>query len=453
MSVKSFKNVNQYSLFLMYFIVFQPILDLLTTFSIVVLQIDATPGVIIRFAITFTSALFILFSAKDKENRKFLIYLLILAVALLAGLVVTYFTKEVRSMPEELKAIAKIVYYVVMLLAYIIAFKNLKKQHEKNKYFPKMIVYAVFIINAVMIIAKLTSTSINSYMYMKNGQSGWFFAGNELGSLLAIIFPIIVWYSLTKIDNLKQLYFWIPTVMTIYSLLLVGTKVGYGAVILTLPVAVFAIVLEFFFNNKKSNKVYIANAIIAIVLIGGVIFITPYMSVASNTDVHVNYIKENEQTKTKEEKKKINEASKKEQEKKAQIDGLIFSGRDVYLERYKGFFEEAPVSQKLFGMGYGGNYVDQPKTIEMDFYDIFYQFGIIGSLFMFLPLVYYAVKILIYLINNFKKMLDVKYIMIAVSLALGIGIAYIAGHILTAPAVSIYFVSILGYLIVDLKIE
>lgn len=47
----------------------------------------------------------------------------------------------------------------------------------------------------------LTSTSVSSYMYMKAGQSGWFYAGNELGSLLAIAFPVVVWHTLKKVAN------------------------------------------------------------------------------------------------------------------------------------------------------------------------------------------------------------------------------------------------------------
>ena len=54
---------------------------------------------------------------------------------------------------------------------------------------------------------------------------------------------------------------------------------------------------------------------------------------------------------------------------------------------------------------------------------------------------------------NKKMILQLKYILILASLAIALGIAYIAGHILTAPAVSIYFVSILAYLIVELNLD
>lgn len=135
-----------------------------------------------------------------------------------------------------------------MSLCYITAFKELQLANKLNNYFPKVIIYATILVNLVMIIANLTSTSVSSYMYMKAGQSGWFYAENELGSLLATAFPVVLWYTLKKSSQLKKLYFWIPTLLTVYSLLIIGTKVGYGAIILTLPIAFLTIFIEIYFT-------------------------------------------------------------------------------------------------------------------------------------------------------------------------------------------------------------
>ena len=43
-----------------------------------------------------------------------------------------------------------------------------------------------------MVISISTSTDFGSYEWMKVGSRGWFYAGNELGSILAIIF--LLWY-------------------------------------------------------------------------------------------------------------------------------------------------------------------------------------------------------------------------------------------------------------------
>ena len=166
--------------------------------------------------------------------------------------------------------------------------------------------------------------------------------------------------------------------------------------------------------------------------------------------------------KSQKKKAKIEEEVKKElekEQKKENQENLIFSGRQVYEERHKQFFKEAPMSQKLLGMGYAGNfkYNEQkqpdPKLIEMDFHDWFYDFGIIGFALLMIPFIYYGLRILLVFITRFKEIFNIKYGMIAASLLLALGIAYIAGHILTAPGVGIYFVVVLAYLIVDLEIE
>ncbi len=137
----------------------------------------------------------------------------------------------------------------------------------------------------------------------------------------------------------------------------------------------------------------------------------------------------------------------------SEMKSLIYSDRDKFLNVYKQYYKDAPLSQKLFGMGYAGNYTTTPKLVEMDFYDLFFAFGIVGFLMYLLPLLYFGIKIFIRIITNFKKLLNVKHMLLANTLVLSLGIGFMSGHVLTAPAVSIFFVVILAYMIVDLGIE
>ncbi len=380
-----------------------------------------------------------------------------------------------------------------MLGSYILALKSLKKKVNISDKVRNSIVYSTLIINAIMVISISTSTDFGSYEWMKVGSRGWFYAGNELGSILAIIFPIVVLYSIQKTKSWKHVLYWIPSLLMIYSLIQVGTKVGMGSIGATLAAAIGIIVLQLLFDRKNPNKKSLAlNAVIAIVLLAGVVgtfkqnaistkiwafTITIYQSknVAQQGQKEKEIkekLKKEQELKAKEEnhhkvekpeeKAKIEEEVKKElekEQKKENQENLIFSGRQVYEERHKQFFKEAPTSQKLLGMGYAGNfkYNEQkqpdPKLIEMDFHDWFYDFGIIGFALLMIPFIYYGLRILLVFITRFKEIFNIKYGMIAASLLLALGIAYIAGHILTAPGVGIYFVVVLAYLIVDLEIE
>ncbi|MFA2810428.1 O-antigen ligase family protein [Bacillus mycoides] len=471
--------------FLLFFIILQPVLDLLTSLSIVLLKSNATVGILVRFLIMAVGGIYILIQAKEKENRKFLIYLILLAVVLGIGFINNKLVKNPIVLSEEVKFVAKALYIYIMLGSYILALKSLKKKVNISDKVRNSIVYSTLIINAIMVISISTSTDFGSYQWMKVGSRGWFYAGNELGSILAIIFPIVVLYSIQKTKSVKHVLYWIPSLLMIYSLIQVGTKVGMGSIGATLAAAIGIIVLQLLFDRRNPNKrSLVLNGLIAIVLLAGVVGTFKMTPLAQNMGIHNNYLSEQNVAQQGQKEKEIKEKIKKEEkqhkvekpEEKAKVEAevkkelekeqkkenqenLIFSGRQVYEERHKQFFKEAPMSQKLFGMGYAGNfkYNEQkepdPKLIEMDFHDWFYDFGIIGFALMMIPFIYYGVRILLAFVTRFKEIFNVKYGMITASLVLALGIAYIAGHILTAPGVGIYFVVVLACLIVDLEIE
>ena len=64
---------------------------------------------------------------------------------------------------------------------------------------------------------------------------GWFsrlvLCRNELGSILAIIFPIVVLYSIQN-KELETHFILIPSLLMIYSLIQVGTKVEWAQLVL-----------------------------------------------------------------------------------------------------------------------------------------------------------------------------------------------------------------------------
>ena len=89
---------------------------------------------------------------------------------------------------------------------------------------------------------------------------------------------------------------------------------------------------------------------------------------------------------------------------------------------------------KVIRMGYAGNfkYNEQkqpdPKLIEMDFHDWFYDFRIIGFVLLMIPFIYYGLRILLAFATRFKDIFNIKYGMISASLLLALGIAYIRAH-------------------------
>lgn len=445
--------------FLLIFIILQPIIDLLTSFCILELKIDATVGVITRLFVMALGGIYILTQARIKENRKYIIYLLGLGIVLGLGFLNNKMIKHPMLQMEDLKFIAKALYPFVMISCYILVFKSLKTKEKMHTKMRNYIAYAALIINVTMVAAIATGTDYNSYEYFKEGSRGWFFAGNELGSILAIICPVVVLYSIEKTTSLAKSYFWIPSLLIIFSLFAIGTKVGAGAIVCTVVIAVFMCFIQAFLQRKEFNKKpYLLNGLIATVILAGVAGYFPFSPIYKNTGIHHQVFKvqeeERQQNNHVKQEETVKEKEKaKEEEKKAETQSLIFSGRELFMNTYKDFYKQAPMSQKLLGMGYGGNFKDAPKLIERDFHDWFYTFGIIGFIFLMIPFLYYGLRILIVLITRFREIFTVKYALLAAGLGLALGIAFTAGHVLTAPGVSIYFVVLLAYLIVDLEIE
>ncbi|HHT7143318.1 TPA: O-antigen ligase family protein [Bacillus cereus] len=453
------QTANYFPHFLLLFIVFQPILDLLTSFSIYVLHMSATVGIVVRFAFMLLALGYLLLHHKQQGAKKYILYLCLFGIVLAIGLVNNLMIKSPVSFGEEVKFIMKSVYPIVLLFGYIIALKELKNNefafHKIITYF----LYATLILSISIITAMATGTDFPSYPNSKIGSRGWFFAGNDLSSIFAIMFPIVVLYSVHKTTSFSKVYYWIPTVLAMYASIMIGTKVGYGAIVITLGIALFFLFIEYMMHRKKEGKgfIYLVNTIIAAVVLGGLLVLTPQTPIAKNMSIHLQiyeYKKSVQDEKDRKEGKVVKEEEHKQGElTDSEMKSLIYSDRDKFLKVYKQYYKEAPLSQKLFGMGYAGNYTTKMKLVEMDFHDLFFAFGIVGFLMYLLPLLYFGIKILIRLITNFKKLFSVKHMLLASTLVLSLGIGFMSGHVLTAPAVSIFFVVILAYLIVDLEIE
>lgn len=280
---------NSFPHFLLLFIVFQPILDLLTSFSIYVLHMSATVGIVVRFAFMLLALGYLLLHHKQQGAKKYILYLCLFGIVLAIGLVNNLMVKSPVSFGEEVKFILKSVYPIVLLFGYIIALKELKNNeyvfHKIITYF----LYATLILSISIIAAMATGTDFPSYPNSKIGSRGWFFAGNDLSSIFAIMFPIVVLYSVHKTTSFSKAYYWIPTVLAMYASIMIGTKVGYGAIVITLGIALFFLFIEYMIHRKKEGKgfTYLVNTVVAAVVLGGLLVLTPQTPIAKNMSIHL----------------------------------------------------------------------------------------------------------------------------------------------------------------------
>lgn len=377
-------------------------------------------------------------------------YFVLLALMSIINLVINFKTKTLFVPSLELTTLAKSIYYPVMLLGYFYAFEELAEDRIINRLFPRAIFYAINIVSIIMIVAHFTGSSFSSYSYYKLGESGWFFAANELSAIVSITFPIMIWYALEKIDTWTRIYYWITIILAAYSALLIGTKGSLIAVIFGICMGILSTIIQFF--RRGANKKMMAFlAGILVITLGGIFLAYPAMAVSRTAELHSEMIKDKKQ------KAKTKKGLTKDQEKYVKTNktvSYLLSGRTVYFENASGNFSKATPAQKIFGMGYATNFkkVKNAKLVEMDYIDIFFQFGFLGTIVYMAPLLY----CLIYLIGTFFRkfiyMWSFKWALLVASVVLGFGMALLTGHVIEAPSVSIYFVSILAYAMFNARI-
>ena len=434
---------NKLISFFFYFIALQPILDILTTVSIIQLNTNATAGVLIRFLYMALCLLYLLLQSKQSSfARKAILYFAIWLIYLIVNVSINFTAKPTFNFFEEIKFFAKITYFNVILVHFIYLFKTLAQEFKPSRLFMRNIMISGIIIGLVMFISIMTGTTLNSYkntITVKIGYSGWFYAGNEIGATISIIFPLIVYYAIMKTQNVKNLIYWIPVLLCGYSLIMLGTKVGYGALLLTLIVAFISLIIALLLKKKQFGNIKL-NIGLTLLCIIAQILITPISPLVHNTQVHIDRNEKQMQEQL--------QVENSEAEFNNVLD-LIFSGRQRFFAQHSEYFEQAPISQKLVGMGYGGNYTDTAKTIEIDYLDIFFSSGMIGTILYFVPIVYLACKSIFYLFKRKLQILLPKDALLILSIILGLGIAAFAGHVFTAPSVTIYLSTIMAYFYVQ----
>lgn len=443
--------------FFILFIIFQPIIDIFTTFTTLKLNSNISFGILIRCVYLLLSVIFILSQFnKLKVAKRITIYLVILGVFVISNLFISYTHKPIFHLSAEIIFFTKLLYGNIVMLNFILVFKYLKEQPEKLlKQFLNAFVYSAIIIGGVMVISYLTSTSISTYDHRKIGHTGWFFAGNEIGAILAIISPIVLYYAIKKTSHFKQLYYWIPFLSIAFSLIMLGTKVGYGALLITLVISVLALVITYFISKEKSKlKGFGINIAITSALLLLLIISTPLTPIYKNTFAHfdllgIEYAQDDYENGidpiTGEVLQKPNKL--KLEISTEQYENLLLSSRELFIEVQRGYFSKAPVSQKLLGMGFAGNYTDKAKMIEMDFHDIFFSLGILGFIVYLAPYLLFGGFLVLIFLKNFRCIFTPKYALFISSILLTLGISATAGHILTAPAVSIYLSAIIAFLV------
>lgn len=490
------KGKLNYFQIVMVFILLNPVIDLFTSIMKTKFGVELSIGIIIRGLFLAFTVLYMIFKHKYHPSFKKItwIYLCGTLLCSIIFIINVYNVEGMSSVISETKDLIKVFYFPTMLVAIINGMYEVEDQIDISIVKENGIFYVM-----VMIIAQITRTQAKAYSYGA-GHVGWFYAGNEVGAIFGILFPIVLLCIFEKWKRGIALKV-IVTSIFIYVMFQLGTKVPALSVFFTLAVVIIQYIIKYFSCNRQKRELLKIIGCMMLLIIAFIIF--QYSPLKTNLNNHSQWFENkkenivqsytdgqgtakekftNEENKNEENsnsqvvngnnQEKSNNAdinnevstnqsnhvnsnesiiANKESEdnskiqiseKNAKILSLIFSSRDRFALARINQFKDANITEKLFGMGYltmdqSGNIVN--NMTEIDYLDIWFSYGILGFIFYMIPIIY----IIIYIMKNFfckfrDNIIKTDIILYFISIFLGLGIAFFAGHVLNAPAVSIY---------------
>ena len=403
---KLFKN---YEKIFMVFLYLQPFLDL-SAGVMLHFNINLTISSVIRILFMVVSFIYLIFYIRNKKLNIYLGCLILYFIMFIATVLIT---KGYPALFYEVKNLITTYYFVVIMLSLICLYKK-TLFNTKNL----LIIYIIYLI--CLFIPNVFNIGFNSYYESKIGSVGWFLSANSVGSILSIILPILL-INIKKI-NIKII---ILGLINLYVIFGIGTKVPPLAFILVIGINILYYVITLI-RKKEYKKLSIILLPVIIVFIAS-FFIFPKTHFYKNLVIHINYLE------------------KKDNGKITTwhiIDHFIFSERLSFEEKTRKAYNKSSILEKAFGIGYIENYSTDKvrlKTVEMDYFDVFYRHGIFGFIIFFYPLVYVLKGILS---NKYK--LNKKTLNIGLSIILIFILALFQGHIFVNPANSIYVALILA---------
>jgi LCP family protein required for cell wall assembly len=352
-------------------------------------------------------------------------------------------SKGINYIFPEIKGIIRTFYFPICIVT-ILNFVETRDYRFKHRIF----VTTVLLYIILLFVPYVFNIGFESYTQDKVGTIGWFFSSNEISSIYGILIAFVI-FSYNKVKN-KSIYFLI-VIFSLYTVLQIGTKVPAVACAVAIMAFITVNIIKYIKNKEKIIKKQILCGIVILLMFIPMLISSP---VVKNYTIYKNFLI-NHRTEsansnfvkiasTEAELTRINlEDTNSNTEKSLtseELATIIHSGREDKRIAVASVFDNTKIQNKLFGLGQVDIQHNGYYLVEIDYIDIFYNYGYIGFIVFILPLGLLFISI----INVFKKHLFIKLISKeeicagAVGMVNGMFLGALAGHTLVSPSVSIY---------------
>ena len=404
------------------FLILQPFLDLFTSLMVRYTTFPITIGMLLRgLFLLFCIILFV--KSKSIHKKKSIIYLTFLSLFCILYFITKTDIFTIEFLKTEIIYMFKYLYFPIITICLINVYDELELDKDK--------LFKIFTINAItyavlILIPEITKTSFASYIGSNKGTVGWFYAANEIGAITVALLPYVYYTLFARMPVFKTSIIFI---IIILADVLLGTKTSFIGMLIT----ELLYLLYNLFNYKKNRGYGLIVSIMIVIISFCIIPQIPAIKNLQNAITNSSQIVE-------EPPKNNSEIIIKNQSLK-RIIAVALSGRDVFLFNTLNIYKDVSLVDKTLGIGFVNrdsiNNEDIEKLIEMDLLDILFHYGIIGFIIYFGPLIYIIYRTIKSIIKSkfqlsFFKLTNIYVIGIMTLISL------IAGHVYSAPAVSIY---------------
>ena len=364
------------------FLLISPLIDVLTGLQ-ARYNIPCSLGVIIRGIILLVAIVYLFVNKKHKS----VLYLFSIFLALES--IILYFCQDSHIFTEIKNII--IIFYLPFMVLFFSSYKN----EEINL---SLILKINILYLLILVIPYFLGLGFNTYSGLdgKSSYLSFFVDGNELSSLLLLLFPLSISYLLR---NKYYAYLVSFILLHLIATLIIGTKVLLlGTVIILLYFAIILIK-----NMEKNKRKLFITGLISFIILG--IIIMPFTPVYKNLTVSLEYYNVT----------KVTDIFKLEF-----FDNIIFSKRLSFASDIFKTFNNS-VLNILFGVGRG--FIILVKDVEIDLLDILFSIGLVG-----LVIYIYSFK------NKFTTLCGVyrfTFILLVI-------VSFFSGHVLIKPMVATF---------------